>query len=100
MGEKKKQRLAEAEAKRTLALMPEMPDGDDTKSAVPPAEPVAAAETAPSAHPEEMKASVSLRIGETISLTATARATPAGLVASALITAAVMVPLIWISRRR
>jgi hypothetical protein len=62
------------------------------------ADPVALDEPREAAHPEEMRATLTLRVGDRINLTATARATPAGLVAAALITTAVMVPLIWISR--
>ncbi|MCB8876236.1 hypothetical protein [Acidisoma silvae] len=97
MGEKKKQRLAEAEAAKTLATIADTPPhGDEATeaAAVPPT-----AESVPT-HPEELRASVTLRIGDKISLSATARATPAGLVASALIVTAAMVPLIWITRRR
>lgn len=61
---------------------------------------LAAAEPNGAAHPEEMRAVVKLRIGESIRFTATARATPAGIIAAALVTAAVTVPLIWIGRRR
>jgi hypothetical protein len=47
-----------------------------------------------------MRATVSLRIGNTIRLRASARATPAGIVAGAIAISAVTVPLIWLSRRR
>lgn len=54
-------------------------------------------ESGPS-HPEEMKASVNLRIGNSIAITATARATPAGLVAAALLIAAIVIPLVWLTK--
>lgn len=41
-------------------------------------------------HPEEMNASVHLRIGSTVSLQASARATPAGLIAVGVLAAAVL----------
>lgn len=96
MGEKKKRRQADIDAAQALAVLPEMAEGTQPAQTETPAEtPIAS-----SAHPEEMKASVTLRIGDKVSLSATARATPAGLVASALIVTAAMVPLIWITRRR
>lgn len=49
-------------------------------------------------HPEEMRASVTLQIGDRITFTAAARATPAGIIAGGLALTAIMVPLIWISR--
>ncbi|WP_410825779.1 hypothetical protein [Methylobacterium sp. sgz302003] len=51
-------------------------------------------------HPEEMRASVDLRIGEAIALKATARATPAGLVAVAVLMGAILVPVVWLARTR
>jgi hypothetical protein len=61
-------------------------------------------ETAASAapHPEEMKASVDLRIGEAVSLKATVRTTPAGLVTTGIMVAAVVLSvaaLVWAVRR-
>ncbi len=41
-------------------------------------------------HPEEMNARVELRIGNAVSVQATARATPAGLVAGGLLVAAIL----------
>ena len=52
------------------------------------------------AHPEEMKATVSLRFGDSVSFTATARATPAGLIAAALLISAALVPLVLLVRGR
>lgn len=95
MGEKKKKkRLAEAAADGALALSPAEPGGDGESGAA------AEAETEAVAHPEEIRASLRLRIGRTIDVTAAARATPAGLVAGAIAITAIMVPLIWIGRRR
>jgi hypothetical protein len=51
-------------------------------------------------HPEEMKTTVDLRIGRSISVSAPARATPAGLVAIALLVSTVLVPLVWLAKRR
>lgn len=59
----------------------------------------APAETA-SPHPEEMKASVELRIGNAVSVRATARATPAGLAATALLVSAILIPLVLLARTR
>jgi hypothetical protein len=50
-------------------------------------------------HPEEMRVSVDLRMGNA-SLRATARATPAGLVAAALLVSAVLWPALWLVVRR
>ncbi|WP_407520156.1 hypothetical protein [Methylobacterium oryzisoli] len=47
-----------------------------------------------------MRASVDLRIGEAIALKATARATPAGLVAVAVLMGAILVPVVWLARTR
>lgn len=41
-------------------------------------------------HPEEMKASVDLRIGNSVSLRATARATPAGLITAGIMVSAIV----------
>lgn len=50
-------------------------------------------------HPEEMKGAFEFRLGRFASVTATARATPAGLVSAALLAAAVLLPLVWVMRR-
>jgi hypothetical protein len=50
-------------------------------------------------HPEEMRATVRLRIGSSVSLDATARATPAGLIAVGLLAAAIAVPLLILGKR-
>jgi hypothetical protein len=49
-------------------------------------------------HPEEMKAAVDLAIGRSVTIRATARATPAGLLAAALLITAILVPVIWLTR--
>jgi hypothetical protein len=56
-----------------------------------------------STHPEEMKASVDLRIGKSVSLQATARTTPAGLVSTGIMVSAIILAvttLTWAVRRR
>ncbi|AWN42730.1 hypothetical protein [Methylobacterium durans] len=52
------------------------------------------------AHPEEMRASLDLAIGRFVRLRATARATPAGLLATAILAAATLGPLLWFARSR
>ncbi len=49
-------------------------------------------------HPEEMKASVDVRISSAVTISASARATPAGLVSAALLTCAALVPLVLLAR--
>jgi hypothetical protein len=51
-------------------------------------------------HPEELRATMDLRVGKCITVSTAARATPAGLVAVAVLVSAVMIPVIWISRHR
>lgn len=51
-------------------------------------------------HPEEMRASFNMAIGRSISIAATARTTPAGLVATGVLLAAIFVPLAMIARSR
>ena len=51
-------------------------------------------------HPEEMRAAVDLTIGKSVSIKATARATPAGLATAALLVAAILVPMVWLARAR
>ncbi|MBN8909425.1 MAG: hypothetical protein J0H14_22230 [Alphaproteobacteria bacterium] len=62
---------------------------------------VASERNSPSAapHPEEMRVTVDLRIGSA-SFRATARTTPAGLAATALLVAAILVPSLWLLRGR
>jgi hypothetical protein len=52
------------------------------------------------AHPEEMKGTVELRITNHVTLKATARATPAGLVGAAVLLSAVLIPIMWAKRAR
>jgi hypothetical protein len=51
-------------------------------------------------HPEEMRATIDLRIGNTVSMSATARATPAGFITAAVLVSAILVPLVLFARRR
>ncbi len=51
-------------------------------------------------HPEEMRGTVRLRIGKWMSVDATARATPAGFVALALLVTAIAAPLLIARKRR
>ncbi len=60
---------------------------------------VPAGETA-APHPEEMKASVTVQIGKAVTISASARTTPAGLVCTALLVAATLVPVVMLVRRR
>jgi len=56
----------------------------------------------PTVHPEEMRAEVVLRAGQAASLNATARATPAGLVAAGLLVSSILLStavLVWAARR-
>jgi hypothetical protein len=50
-------------------------------------------------HPEEMKATLDLTIGNAVSVKATVRTTPAGLVAAALLAAAVLFPAASLAKR-
>lgn len=51
-------------------------------------------------HPEEMKGTIELKLGQLGTITATGRTTPAGLIGAAVLVAAVLVPLAVIVRRR
>ncbi|GJD51257.1 hypothetical protein OPKNFCMD_4010 [Methylobacterium crusticola] len=51
-------------------------------------------------HPEEMTATVDLRVREFVVLKASARATPAGLVAVAVLVTAILAPAAWLARTR
>ncbi len=68
-------------------------------SAEPTSEPENIADSA-APHPEEMRATVDLTIGRSVTIKATARATPAGLVAAALLVVAILIPMIWLTRTR
>ena len=54
----------------------------------------------PAPHPEEMRASFNMAIGRSVSVAASARTTPAGLVATALLLTAIFVPLAMMARSR
>ena len=56
--------------------------------------------TEPLTHPEEMKAAVEFKLGNFASMTATARTTPAGLIGTAVLVSAVMIPLVMMIGRR
>lgn len=51
-------------------------------------------------HPEEMRASFNMAIGRSATISATARTTPAGLIATAVLIAAIFIPLAMIARSR
>lgn len=51
-------------------------------------------------HPEEMSATMELHVGSWLSMKATARATPAGLISVAVLLAAIFVPTALIRRPR
>jgi hypothetical protein len=62
---------------------------------------LAEAATAPT-HPEEMTASVDLRIGNSVTLKAMARTTPAGLVTAGILVSSIILAvatLVWAARR-
>ena len=69
-----------------------------TKDAERNSEPVNILDTAE--HPEEMKATIDLTIGRSVTIKASARATPAGLLTAALLVAAILIPMIWFTRTR
>jgi hypothetical protein len=50
-------------------------------------------------HPEELRAAMRFSLGDTVSADATARATPAGLVALGLLVTAIAVPLLILAKR-
>jgi hypothetical protein len=47
-----------------------------------------------------MKATIDLTIGRSVTIKASARATPAGLLTAALLAAAILIPMIWLTRTR
>jgi hypothetical protein len=49
-------------------------------------------------HPEEMKATVDFSIGNAVSIRASVRTTPAGVVAAALLAAAVLSPTVSLAK--
>jgi hypothetical protein len=50
-------------------------------------------------HPEEMRGTVRFRIGKSVTIDATARATPAGLITLGLLVTAIAVPLLIAGKR-
>ena len=60
--------------------------------------PVATPSTA-APHPEEMKGTVTFNLGNWASITATGRATPAGLICAAVLASAVVIPVLMTARR-
>jgi hypothetical protein len=71
-------------------------DADDPRQASPP---TTTSPTA-SAHPEELRATMELRITDYVTLRTTARATPAGLMSVALLLSAILIPVMWGARSR
>jgi hypothetical protein len=49
-------------------------------------------------HPEEMKATLDLAIGNAVSVKASVRTTPAGLVAAAMLAAAILLPTVALAK--
>jgi hypothetical protein len=50
-------------------------------------------------HPEEMRGTVRFRIGNSVTIDATARATPAGLITLGLLVTAIAIPLLIVGKR-
>jgi hypothetical protein len=63
-------------------------------------QPISAESITAAPHPEEMKASVDLVMGNILQMRATYRATPAGLIAVAFIVAAATLPWVWLAVRQ
>jgi hypothetical protein len=78
----------------------EMGNGNETSSPLrePGSDQLSASTAAP--HPEGMRTTIDLRVGKFVSLNVTARATPAGLAAVALIVAAALIPVVWLTKGR
>jgi hypothetical protein len=49
-------------------------------------------------HPEEMKATLDLTIGNAVSVKASVRTTPAGLIGAAILTTAVLLPTVLLAK--
>jgi hypothetical protein len=49
-------------------------------------------------HPEEMKAALDLTIGNAVSVKASVRTTPAGLIGAAILTTAVLLPTVLLAK--
>ncbi|MGE0221640.1 MAG: hypothetical protein AB7F35_06635 [Acetobacteraceae bacterium] len=77
-----------------------VPSEDEDKSARPDQEQAAMDSPTAAPHPEEMRGTVTCRIGNFASMTATGRATPAGLISAALLVCAILVPTLALLRRR
>jgi hypothetical protein len=71
----------------------------ETSPADPDPERAAASSTA-APHPEEMKGTVTFSLGNLASVTATGRATPAGLICAAALACAILIPVLMAARRR
>jgi hypothetical protein len=71
----------------------------ETSPVDPDPERVAVSSTA-APHPEEMKGTVTFRLGNWASVTATGRATPAGFICAAALACAVLIPVLMAVRRR
>ena len=67
---------------------------------IPPTDQADPDSTTAAPHPEEMKGTVTCKLGNFASMTATGRATPAGLISAALLVCAVLVPVLGFVRRR
>lgn len=63
-------------------------------------EQAAAPDIEPLTHPEELRTTVEIDIAGKVTLRASVRATPAGIVSVAILLAAIMVPVAWASRSR
>lgn len=51
-------------------------------------------------HPEEMRGQVTFSLFDMATMTASGRTTPAGLVSAALLAGVIMLPILWMVRRR
>jgi hypothetical protein len=51
-------------------------------------------------HPEEMRGTVRFSLFDMATMTASGRTTPAGLVSAALLAGVIMLPILWMVRRR
>ena len=73
---------------------------DATRAATPASDHDATDSQTVAPHPEEMTGTVTFNLGRFATMTATGRATPAGLVAAALLAGAILIPLGRMLRRR
>jgi hypothetical protein len=51
-------------------------------------------------HPEEMRGEVTVSLFDMATMTASGRTTPAGLISAALLMGVIMLPILWMVRRR